>query len=319
MSFGNYTNTVSIQTNGLPKDLRYSNIENSEEQLILVESSQYNLAVVAPENCLLFDGKAKLDYITLPESSKKRKAFIIQKNNPILVREICTLFNDETWKSECLYPPENKGHNLPQILTCFTSMGNSGAIEIEVIEYTEKSIVLFSSSSELASLVPSELKSNNYTYVDGTKRKGFMLAKSSKLIPDLKKFVGTDFEVNYSYPVGKSHSESYSSSTTKSVSSLGPGPSIAAPSFSAFSGSSSINPLQNVAKSTIKDDVISLLTKLKDFSGVDVKEVLTNTSLIYGESEKVEDTLKSYDNYQVLMKIEVGENKQLQYIKLESI
>ena len=312
-----YSHTVSLPTNGLPKDLRYANIDGVSEQLILLEVTQYNLAVVAPDNVILFNGAAKLDYVTLPNTNNKRKAFIIQKNNPVLIREVCRLFNDTTWKSECLFTPEEKDDSLPAILMSFTNMGMVGPYEVDVVEYSAKAIVLFSTNpDELKSKLPDDFKANNFTYIDGSKRRGFMLAKSSKIMSDLKKFVGKDFEPDYKVPVNGAKSSpamtGYGKSTgnTYNQSSLGPGQSVAAPSFTPLAT------VSQVVKTTIKDDVISLLGKLKEVTGVDIKEVLSNTSIVYGEVEKVNDLLATYEKYETLLKVEVG-NKQLHYIKIE--
>ncbi len=71
-----YSHTAAITSNGLPKSLKWANIQNSTEQMVLVEKDQYSLAVIAPENYDLFQQRATLGFVQIPEFQGQRKAFI---------------------------------------------------------------------------------------------------------------------------------------------------------------------------------------------------------------------------------------------------
>ena len=310
-----YSQTIALPTNGLPKALRYVDIEGREDQSILLELTEHNLGIIVPENTILFAGKSRPEYITY--LGKKQKTFVIPKNNIVLLREVCVLFNDDTWKKECIYPPVDKDSELPRFLDRAIVQGSLGPFEVEIVEYSEKFVVLFTSSyNDLASMLSSKIKSNNFTHYDGFKKKSFGLAKSSKDVSEFKKFFTTDFETLYKFPV---------SGPSYSVPASLPGtfPEIGSPTF--YSNQvASINPASlsgfsiPSSKSSLGMDMFSLMTKLKVLNEVETKPILDGKVIIYGPKDKVDMVYSTYSGSTVLGRMTVNDREMI-CLELESL
>jgi len=304
-----YSQTITLPTNGLPKALRYANIEGREEQSILLELTEHNLGIIVPENTILFAGKSRPEYITY--LGKKQKAFIIPKNNIVLLREVCMLFNDDTWKKECIYPPVDKDSELPRFLDRAIIQGPTGPFDVEIVEYSEKFVVLFTSSfNDLASMLSSKIKSNNYTHYDGFKKKAFGLAKSSKDISEFKKFFTTDFETLYKFPIS---GPSYSVPASLPGSFIEPKAIVQAINPSSLSGFSIPS-----SKSSLGMDMFSLMTKLKVLNEVETKTILDGKVIIYGPKDKVDMVHSTYSGSTVLGRMTANDREMI-CLEVESL
>ena len=311
-----YNHTATVQTTGLPKALRYANIEGSEEQMILVEETQYNMVVITPENVLLFDGKAKVVSVKLPESPYAKKGFQVPKSNNILINEIYKIFNDQSWKNELVYPFSDKDIRFPRIITTSVINGAVGQYEIEACEYSEKFFVVFA-PAEFTSMVPENIiKENgykNWTDPRGIKRMGVGMAKSSKNIATMKQFFATDFEAEYIVPKSGS---SYAAPSPQA-----PVSPYSQPSFPQAGSipTGMMIPAAPLPPKTFSMDMVSLFGRLRSVTGVEIEKVLSSTEIIYGEKAKVLNFLVDYEEYETLATFSLGEDKLAVYIKIATI
>jgi len=292
-----------IETTGLPKALLYSTPEDMVEQIILLEHTQFNLAVVVPENVILFSGKTSFKYIEVPDFSAKRKAFIVPKNNHILVREICNLFNNEDWKKECIFPIPYKDEDFPRSLGISQYMGTNGNYSIDVAEYSDKYIVLFA-PLEFKDKIPQNfhylIKYQEWIYFDGSKAFGFGITKQAPVIPKVKEIVNFDFEALYKSPISNNTMHA-----PMPISSPGSAFSKPAPSVASV-----------IPKASITTDIISLFSKINNSSEREIKNITDTTLVITGNKDKVEETLSLYPDYQLIMECNCNSGKTCKYIKI---
>jgi hypothetical protein len=186
-----------------PVPLRYANVTGSSEQLVLLDYDLYNLGVITPREIIPFSITVTMKNIVLPETWVVRSAYIIAKNNTVLIRTICEIFGDETWKILVTGTVNEDVSDLPRILFSDTITVNGVLSLVELVEYTKASIVLFGPES-LKSQFTSAISHNNYVHPSGEKKKGFMVAKAKSNVDEFKKLLtDTDFESLYLFPVGK--------------------------------------------------------------------------------------------------------------------
>ena len=291
-----------VTKQSLVKALRYANIENSDNQMCLLEIDQYKLAIYCPENIDPLNGQGKLENIIHPDTNSSVKVYMFTKSNSTLVRNVIKLFNDNTWIKECQFTFELK--NDPLKIAEVTHLVDSGNVNLNLYEYSEKFLVIFGAPKEL-SIIPTGMPYNGY-FIGGSKYYGYGIAKSNKkIITELKKLFNCDFETLYTYSSSSIPAFNPTLTTPSIPSSIPRGTNVQAP----------ILPQK---ERTIKEDLLSLFSKINS-SEFEKKEIMSNTLIIYGARDKVEtELLENYDGADILMEIST-KDKSLKYIKLESI
>jgi len=289
------------------KALRYANIEGSGNQLCLLEIDQYKLGISSPENIDPLQGAGRLENIIHPDTNSNQKVYTFTKSNSTIVRNVIKLFNDDKWIKECQFPFELK--NDPLKISEVTHLLDVGNVTLSLYEYSEKFLVIFGGQKDL-SLIPTGMTYNGY-FINGTKNFGHGIAKSNKkIIPELKKLFNMDFEPLYTYSQSSS-TPTQSFQLKQPIPQINPiiqkGINISVPT---------LTPIPQKER-TIKEDILSLFYKINS-TDFETLNILNNTCIFYGESNKVEEALSEHSNYEILMDIKI-KSKSLKYVKFESM
>ncbi len=219
-------------------------------------------------------------------------------------------------KERLLYPPVDKDGELPRVIDEPTIFGDTGAYSVEIVEYSEKFVVVFG-PPDLATRFSANVNSNSYTHPTGKKIKGYGLAKSSKHITEFKSLTSTDFESLYKFPVSKSYA-------TSSASAVSYPPNIlASPAIQntftpgiPMGTKVSTNEMKNsLPKTTLETDIILLFTKISNMKGVEQKEAL-GYNIVYGEADKVDTVISTFSTFTVKGQFLIGEPVQKKIVIL---